>query len=67
MWIRVDLRDLDFNGLVQAILEELIRAAGILLGKVTERLIRQSAVPLLAVKKKGECIGVLEALLTLAG
>jgi nucleotide-binding universal stress UspA family protein len=42
-------------------------AAGVLLGAVTERLIRQSAVPVLAVKKKGECIGVLRALLTLAG
>ena len=42
-------------------------AAGVLLGKVTEELIRQSAVPVLAVKKKGECIGVLQALLILAG
>ena len=42
-------------------------AAGVLLGAVTEQLIRQSAVPVLAVKKKGECIGVLRALLTLAG
>jgi len=41
-------------------------AAGVLLGNVTEQLIRQSTVPLLAVKKKGECIGVLRALLTLA-
>lgn len=42
-------------------------AAGVLLGKVTEELIRESAVPVLAVKKKGECIGVLQALLILAG
>lgn len=42
-------------------------AAGVLLGHVTEDLIRRSAVPVLAVKKKGECIGVLQALLTLAG
>ncbi len=42
-------------------------AAGVLLGAVTEQLIRKSPVPVLAVKKKGECIGVLRALLTLAG
>lgn len=41
-------------------------AAGVLLGAVTERLIQQSNVPVLAVKKKGECIGVLKALLSLA-
>ena len=41
-------------------------AAGVLLGNVTERLIRQSPVPVLAVKKKGEHLGVLQALLTLA-
>ena len=41
-------------------------AAGVLLGNVTERLIRESPVPVLAVKKKGECLGVLRALLTLA-
>ncbi len=37
-------------------------AAGILLGTVTEQLIRVSPVPVLAIKKKGECIGVLKAL-----
>ena len=42
-------------------------AAGVLLGHVTEQLIRESPAPLLAVKTKGECIGVLRALLTLAG
>ena len=42
-------------------------AAGVLLGTVTEQLIRKSPVPVLAVKKKGECIGILRALLTLAG
>lgn len=42
-------------------------AAGVLLGNVTERLMRKSPVPVLAVKKKGECLGVLQALLTLAG
>jgi len=42
-------------------------AAGVLLGAVTEQLICQSPVPVLAVKKKGECIGILQALLTLTG
>jgi nucleotide-binding universal stress UspA family protein len=42
-------------------------AAGVLLGTVTEQLIRESPVPVLAVKKKGECLGLLRALLTLAG
>ncbi len=42
-------------------------AAGVLLGKVTEELIRQSPVAVLAVKKKGECIGILQALLIVAG
>jgi nucleotide-binding universal stress UspA family protein len=37
-------------------------AAGILLGTVTEQLIRVSPVPVLAIKNKGECIGVLRAL-----
>ena len=37
-------------------------AAGILLGTVTEQLIRVCPVPVLAIKKKGECIGVLKAL-----
>lgn len=41
-------------------------AAGVLLGKVTEQLIHESHVPVLAVKTKGECIGVLQALLSLA-
>jgi nucleotide-binding universal stress UspA family protein len=40
--------------------------AGVLLGKVTEQLIQQSAIPVLAVKKKGECIGILRALLEFA-
>ena len=42
-------------------------AAGVLLGTVTEQLIRESPLPVLAVKKKGECLGILRALLTLAG
>ena len=42
-------------------------AAGVLLGTVTEQLIRNSPSPLLAVKKKGECIGILRALLAIAG
>ena len=41
--------------------------AGVLLGALTERLIQRSPIPTLAVKKKGECLGVLRALLTLAG
>ena len=41
-------------------------AAGVLLGNVTEKLIHDCPVPVLAVKKKGECLGVLRALLTLA-
>ncbi len=41
-------------------------AAGVLLGNVTEQLIRKSPVPVLAVKKKGECLGVLRALLSLS-
>lgn len=42
-------------------------AAGVLLGKVTEGLIQESPVPVLAVKKKGECIGIVQALLILTG
>jgi len=42
-------------------------AAGVLLGTVTEQLMQQSTVPVFAVKKKGECLGILRALLTLAG
>jgi nucleotide-binding universal stress UspA family protein len=42
-------------------------AAGVLLGTITEQLIRESPVPVLAVKKKGECLGILRALLMLAG
>ena len=42
-------------------------AAGVLLGQVTEELIRQGPIPVLALKKKGECIGVLQALLILTG
>lgn len=41
-------------------------AAGVLLGSVTEQLIQESPVPVLAVKRKGECLGVLRALLSLA-
>jgi nucleotide-binding universal stress UspA family protein len=41
-------------------------AAGVLLGKVTEKLIARASVPVLAVKKKGEMIGVLKAILELA-
>ena len=41
--------------------------AGVLLGTVTEQLIRKSPSPVLAVKKKGECLGVLRALLVIAG
>jgi nucleotide-binding universal stress UspA family protein len=39
--------------------------AGVLLGKVTEELIAQSRLPVLAVKRKGEQIGILQALLSL--
>ena len=42
-------------------------AAGVLLGTVTEQLIRKSPSPVLAVKKKGECVGVLRAVLIIAG
>ena len=42
-------------------------AAGVLLGTVTEQLIRKSPSPVLAVKKKGECVGVLRAMLIIAG
>lgn len=38
--------------------------AGVLLGRVTEDLMTCSTVPVLAVKKKGERIGLLEAILT---
>ena len=41
--------------------------AGIFLGTVTEQLIRSSDIPVLAVKKKGECIGVLKAMLEVMG
>jgi nucleotide-binding universal stress UspA family protein len=41
-------------------------AAGVLLGHVTESLIQKSTIPVLAIKKKGECIGVLRALLEFA-
>ena len=41
------------------------QASAILLGSVTERVIRQTHVPLLAVKKKGEGLAFLEALLAL--
>ncbi len=42
-------------------------AAGVLLGNTTSHLIQRSPVPVLAVKKKGECIGIVQALLTIAG
>jgi nucleotide-binding universal stress UspA family protein len=42
-------------------------AAGVLLGTVTEQLIRKSPSPVLAVKKKGESLGILRALLVFAG
>jgi nucleotide-binding universal stress UspA family protein len=42
-------------------------AAGVLLGRITEALIRRSPIPLLAVRKKGECVGILHALLTVTG
>lgn len=42
-------------------------AVGILLGHVTETLIQTSPIPVLAVKKKGETVGLLDALLTIAG
>ena len=40
-------------------------AAAVLLGSVTERLMSSTEVPLLAVKKKGEGMGLLDALLEL--
>lgn len=40
-------------------------AAGVLLGKVTEELIAECSLPVLAVKRKGEQIGILQALLSL--
>jgi nucleotide-binding universal stress UspA family protein len=39
--------------------------AGVLLGTVTEHLMNNSPVPVLAVKKKGECIGIVKAILSL--
>ena len=42
-------------------------AAGVLLGTITEQLIRQSHVPILATKHKGEHIGILKAMLALFG
>lgn len=36
------------------------------MGSVREQLIQSSSVPVLAVKRKGECLGILRALLTLA-
>ena len=41
--------------------------AGILLGSVTEEMIRRCSVPVLAVKKKGEAVGLTRAVRTLAG
>ncbi|MBN2719268.1 MAG: universal stress protein [Deltaproteobacteria bacterium] len=42
-------------------------AAGVLLGSVTEQLIKQCSVPVLATKHKGEHIGILKAMLALFG
>jgi len=42
-------------------------AAGVLLGNVTEQLIRRAPSPVAAVKKKGEQVGIIQALLMLAG
>ncbi|MBN2529150.1 MAG: universal stress protein [Deltaproteobacteria bacterium] len=42
-------------------------AAGVLLGSITEQLIKQCKVPVLATRKKGEHIGVLKAILALFG
>lgn len=42
-------------------------AAGVLLGTVTEQLIQNAPIPLLAVKQKGECIGFLKALIEVMG
>jgi nucleotide-binding universal stress UspA family protein len=42
-------------------------AAGVLLGTTTEKLIRLTPIPLIAVKKKGEVFGVLDAIMTIAG
>ncbi len=41
--------------------------AGILLGSVTEEMIRRCGVPVLAVKKKGDAVGLSQAVRTLAG
>ena len=41
-------------------------AAGVLLGKVTEELISSSPAPVMAIKKKGECLSIIEALIELA-
>lgn len=41
--------------------------AGLLLGSVTEEMIRRCGVPVLAVKKKGEAVGLSQAVRTLAG
>ncbi|HPD32132.1 MAG TPA: universal stress protein [Phycisphaerae bacterium] len=41
--------------------------AGLLLGAVADKMIRQSDIPVLAVKKKGEAVGLACALRTLAG
>ena len=40
-------------------------AAGVLLGSVTEHLIKETTIPLLAVKKKGTGLGILDAILKL--
>lgn len=42
-------------------------AAGVLLGTVTEQLIQNAPIPVLAVKQKGECIGFLKALFEVMG
>lgn len=41
--------------------------AGILLGRVTEELLVRSPAPVLAVKRKGESVGLFEAIMTYAG
>lgn len=41
--------------------------AGVLLGTITEQLIKKSPAPVLAVKKKGECLTFVKALLNVAG
>lgn len=42
-------------------------AAGVFLGSVTQQLMKTSPVPILAVKQKGECIGLFKALVDIWG